>query len=409
MASSGAAAWNKYFKDKGSIATVMKKDSALYDNSGKNVGRINAGTPVIVVEQSEYTSRYPIQTQDGKVSYVTFDNIQKPKTKATQGIKLKPQDFNCIKAKQLWSVDDLCDSLTSEIEDRTDLDPGLKNYLIAITKYYGKKDNVTSSDVSELFTQSMPGLAELQKDYGEMLGAIACIQQGLLTSSGIKLTKNDKIYFPIRGNEPVVDYYINPTVGKPVAISAKSGETTNTLKPGDIITLLDSTGKTNTWKNTTTYKMMQLVAASPTVQFPFFAINVLFPGTLQKNALTQVETKFKAGTMTTKNYDVAPFSVLFSKLGLSVTDKPSIGALFYATEKFVIQTLNTNYKDEVGKIFENATSGLVTYVKFKVDSGSKYGKFDVLASDASGVKKKDVKWRSKNATSRASDKIGLQP
>jgi hypothetical protein len=84
-----------------------------------------------------------------------------------------------------------------------------------------------------------------------------------------------------------------------------------------------------------------------------------------------------------------------------------MGELFYYTEKYVIKTMNTLHP--ATELFNDATSGMVIYVKFEVSNTNKYGKFEILSSDIQNTKKKEVVWRSKNATSRASDKIGLQP
>lgn len=407
MASTGAVAWAKYYQGKDAVDTVMKADSTLYDESGRSIGTVKAGDPVTVLAQAEFTARYPIQTMDGTVGYVTFNNIQKPRTSRTMGIKLKPQDFACIKAKPTWIAKDLATALISEIDDRTDLEPQLKNYLMALTEYWAGLNNMTEEKVGSLYTQGMSGLAEIQKDYGEMLGAIACVSKGILAGKAPRVTSSAIIDFPIRGNEPIVDYYIKTTEDK-ISISAKSGETTNTLKPGDIINLLDSV-KTARWKNTVTYKMMQLVAEKSTAILPYHAINLLYPGTLSGAALKAAETDFKTAYFSNKVKSPAPYANLFKMVGFKVTDPPTIGNLFYATEKLVVQTMNEKYLTEAGKIFDDATAGLVIYVKYKITSGSRAGTFEVMSSDAMTVKKKDVKWRSKNASTRAADKIGLQP
>lgn len=407
MATGGALAWAKYYQGKDAVATVMKTDSTLYDDNGRTIGAVKAGDPVTVVAQSEYTARYPIQTMNGTVGYVTFSNIQKPQTSRTMGIKLKPQDFACIKAKQTWQAKDLAEALISEIDDRTDLEPQLKNYLMALTEYWAGLNSTTAEKVSNLYITNMPGLAEIQKDYGEMLGAIACATKGILEGKAPRVSSTSILDFPIRGNEPIVDYYIKTTDAK-ISVSAKSGDTTNTLKPGDIINLLDSV-KTAKWKNTITYKMMQLITEKQTAILPYHAINFLYPGTISDAALKSADTDFKPANFANKVKSPAPYAKLFNMTGFKVTDPPTIGGLFYATEKLVVQTMNEKYLAEAGKIFDDATAGLVIYVKYKITTSARTGIFEVMSSDAMTVKKKDVKWRSKNATSRAADKIGLQP
>lgn len=406
MASTGAVAWQKHFKDKGVVDTVMKKDSTVYDKSNKVIGTIKAGEPIKALVTDSYLEKYPIQYDTNKTGFVTFNNIQKPKGSRVSGIKLKPQDFKCIMNTSSFTAKQLAEDLSSEIEERTDLDPALKTYLIALTKYYGKLDGVTKADVSELYSTTLPGLAETQKDYGEMLGAIACIKHELLKPSGFSLSSNDKLIFPVRGNEPIVDYYIK-SGKKTISISAKSGSTTNTLKANDILSLLKSTGKEQKWKSKPIYKFIELVAEKSTVHLPFYGMNVISPGLLSTKALDEVKTKFKTANFSSKVYNAYLFADLFKLLGYDVTKPPSMGELFYYTEKYVIKTMNSLYP--ATELFNDATSGMVIYVKFEITNANKYGKFEVLSSDVQNVKKKEVVWRSKNATNRAADKIGLQP
>lgn len=405
MASTGALAWQKHFKGKGILDTVMKKDSSVYDKNGKVTASITAGTAIKVMVSDTYLEKYPIQygTNEG---FVTFNNIQKPKSSRVSGIKLKPQDFKCIMSTSSFTAKQLAEDLSSEIEDRTDLDPALKTYLIALTKYYGKLDGITKLDVDELYSSTMPGLAETQKDYGEMLGAIACVKYDLLKPSGYNLRVGDQLIFPVRGNEPIVDYYIK-SGAKTISISAKSGSTTNTLKANDILSLLKTTGKEQKWKSKPIYKFIQLVGEKTTVELPFYGVNVIHPGLLTQKAFDEIKAKFKTANFSSKTYNAYLFADLLKLLGYDQTKPPSIGELFYYTEKYVIKSMNASYP--ATELFTDATSGMVIYVKFEISNANKHGKFEVLSSDAQTTKKKDVIWRSKNATNRAADKIGLQP
>ena len=406
MASSGAEAWQKHFKDKGVLDTVMKKDSSVFNKDGISIGHVKAGENIKVLVSDVYLDKYPIQLTNGTSGYVTFNNIQKPKSSRVSGIKLKPQDFKCIMNTSSFTAKQLAKSLSDEIEDRKDLDPKLKTYLIAITKYYGKLDGVTKIDVDELYSASLPGLAETQKDYGEMLGAIACVNYDLLKPSGFSLSPNDKLIFPVRGNEPIVDYYIE-TRNEKISISAKSGSTTNTLKAKDIVDLLKSTGKESKWKSKPIYKFIELVGEKSTVELPFFGINIIKPGTISSKAFDEIKAKFKVNNFSSKTYNAHLFSDLMKMIGYDPAKPPSIGELFYYTEKHVIKTMNSLYP--ATEIFEDATSGMVIYVKFQIAGGTRHGKFELMSSDAQKTKKKDIIWRSKNATNRAADKIGLQP
>lgn len=408
MASSGAIAWNKHFKGKCPIATVMKKESIMYDHDGKDIGRIPANIPVVALDSEVYLERYPIKLENNQVAYVTFNNIQKPKSKSVTGIKIKPQDFKTFQNKQKWKSKDLAVALVSEIEDRDDLSPDLKNYMIAITKYYAKLDNISTTEVDSLYSSNMAGLAEIQKDYGEILGALAAVNRDILKDTDYKLSSSNEIEFPLRGNEPIVDYYIYTSAAK-ISISAKSGAVTNTLKPSDVISLLQASKYSsikNKWNNKPIHKYMELIRDKSTIEFPFYAMNLIKPNTVSPKALEEVKSKFRQATFSSDKYAYHLFDSLYKALGLNITKPLKTGQLFYDTEKYVVDYLNKNFPPD--DIFNDATSGLVIYVKFQITSQNKHGKFEVMTSDSMKQKNKKIKWRSKNYAGRAADKIGFQ-
>jgi len=402
VSSTGAMAWNKHFKDKCPILTTIKKESIVYNQDNKPVGRVRANQPVIALESKIYLEKYPVQLTDKRIVYVTFNNIQKPKSKRISGIKLKPQDFKAFQNKTLWKSKDLAKALVDEIEERQDLDPSLKTYLIAITKYYAKLNNTSPQDVDSVYSSSMPGLAEIQKDYGEILGALAAINYGLLSQTGIRLNESNFLEFPLRGNEPIVDYYIHTGKNK-LSISAKSGSTTNTLKPADVITLL---GKNNSkWNTKPIYKVMELVRDKSVTEFPFYALNLIKPNIITNKALQEVSSKFKNVNFQSDKYQYHLFDSVYKYLGLNITKPLKIGELFYRVEKSIVNSLNEKYSPD--DIFKDAINGLVIYVKFQISSQNKHGKFEVMTSDMMKPNKK-IKWRSKNYAGKAADKVGFQ-
>lgn len=414
MASTGATAWSKHFQPifqtKKYVETVMKKESTLEDETGKRILKIDKGTEINVLKTSSYQSKTPISLKSdaSTVYYVTFDHIQKPKSKRASGIKLKPQDFPHINFETNISYQNLVGSITEDLaEYRPDLDPKLVNYLEELLFYWSNMSS-TTTDVSKAYKKLTEGKAEVAKDFGEMLGAIACITKGIIP--GIKISKDTKIKFPRAGNAPLADYFlINKNFnGGQLTISAKSGNTTNTLKPKDILDLLKSQNKTSLWSSKDIYKFMQLVVDTPTALFPFYGINyVMKKEILNKKALDYANANFKVSNFSNKKYDVALFANLFKLLGYDLTKPPTIGQLFYYTEKYVIT--KANEKLNPTDIFEAATSGAVTYVKYSISDSKPQGEFTVLVSDIVKSDKKNIKWRSKNDSNRAADKIGLQP
>lgn len=404
MASTGKEAWEKHFKDKGEVKTAMKKASTLYNDSGQVIGQVPTGEEITALPVEEFSDKYPIKYKQ-KTGFVTFNNIQKPIGKRVSGIKLKPQDFKFF-VKENWGAKELAAALIDEIEERDDLEPSLKNYLSLITAYWSG-ETVTMDAIRSAHGKVDKGIAEVQKDYGEMLGAIACCTKGILKEKGITVGPDVKINFPMRGNEPLVDYYVTDSKNGKLSISAKSGETTNTLKPKDVLDLIASQHQTAQWSQKPVYKFMQIVIDSSTVMMPFNAINMIEGKDVLSDAALTEASKFKSANFMRKDYNIKLFADLMKIVGIPANTQPTMGQLFYATEKYVVKKANEKYPP--GDIFKAATSKSVIYVKFEVTQSKPAGEFKILASDATVIPKKDVFWRSKNATNRAADKIGLQP
>lgn len=402
MASTGILAWDKHFKNKPAFKTKMKKASTLYDENGSVIDQLPIGAVVTVEDNSEYREKYPV-TYNDKKGFVTFNNIAKPISKSVSGIKLKPQDFASIKGRPKNNAKNMALALNDDLLEREDLSSDLVLYASELVKYWGGLPGGSINNIKDTFDTKIP-LNELKKDFGELLGAFACCNHDILGSS-MNVGTNATIDIPLRGNEPLVDYYII-TTNKTYPISAKSGNTTNTLKAADILKLLQSgKNKTDYPDTSMTIKFLTLIDEKPVLQFPFYAINLLRGITvLNSNAMDEVD-KFTAKNMTSSDYNIKNFAQLYKFIGQPETKKLTVGELFYKTEKYVIELANA--KMNPTKIFNDATTGIVTYVKFDITPAMPQGNFEVITSDI--LKMKTVKWRSKNYAARAGDKIGLQP
>lgn len=403
MATTGKAAWIKYFAGKDEVETVVKKESPIFGPGSKQVGTLKASSPITVIGKGEYNTQTLIKCANGMFAKISFANIQKPRGGRVTGIKLKPQDFKFFR-KELWRVDELTKALVDEIEERTDLEPALKNYLSALTTYYGNGSPVGLHAVRQTYSSSLPGLNEIQKDYGEIIGAMACVTRGLLKKQHPDIPRSALMNFPLRGNEPLVDYYIQFKSQK-VSVSAKSGSTTNTLKPTDIIKLLETQGKTNKWKHDDLYKILELISSMSIIEFPFHGINVTEKKELvSKEALSHIKSKFSPSNMSKKDYDTSLLGDLIMHLGFK--EIPTIGELFAKTESAVITELNRDTA-KITRLFNDAVAGAVIYVKYKITGDHPEGKFETISEVSTNSK--PVKFRSKNYAGRAADRVGLQP
>ena len=78
MASTGSAAWAKYFKGQ-DVSTVMKKDSDAYDGDGRTKlnFKVKANEKILVFDSDSYSDKATIKRlSDNQICRVTFNNIR---------------------------------------------------------------------------------------------------------------------------------------------------------------------------------------------------------------------------------------------------------------------------------------------------------------------------------------------
>jgi hypothetical protein len=129
--------------------------------------------------------------------------------------------------------------------------PNVKEYM----KYLMEKATKGKSSIK--FNYSLIDSKELnsiQKDFGEIVGALHIIHDRTLFPT-LKITSGSKIFFPRRGNEPLMDYKIDD-----YKFSAKAGKTTNTIKPSDVLMLVNNNTEIyKKVKDRTEYKVLEFL------------------------------------------------------------------------------------------------------------------------------------------------------
>jgi hypothetical protein len=405
MASSGRQAWLKYFQGRGNIESLMKKESLTYDmfEANKRVGNIAIGQKVIVLSSTEYDSKAAIQYKSGTKDItvrVPFNNIAKPNVRSSAAASLKPQAFGIEETK--YGFDQYVNLVKESIEERTDLTAELRSYLSILFDYYSKAQT-TKQNVTKVFNKvktSIP-INDVNKDFGEVLGPVAVLSENLLRPAKINLTKNIcKIYVPKRPNEPLMDYGLYQN-DKQVIISAKSGKTTNVVKPSDVITLLNKNDKTKRkWKDTKEYKILEILSNNSIINGPLLVIAYLYPTLMDK------EVAATANRFSHDNTKFAPF--INNNEYLKNKEDPTLNEIMYECEKMIQEETKTGSL-YMNSIFADAIKEEVVYIKFELDP-SGVGKWDVIVS-------KDIQnmdtfgrayLRTKNGYTRASDRMGIQ-
>lgn len=304
--------------------------------------------------------------------------------KAAGGIILKPNLFGTSMTKIVDKdipMSGYYNAVTQAIQTTKQLNDTQKELLMALLEDAANPSPKVKARLKKLMKvvgDSLP-INTINNDYGEVLGPLAIMSRKLLPIAGKAV-----VFIPGRSNEPLLDYKITDSK-KQWKISAKSGTTTNTLKPGDVIKLIEADGITDKnhyykkWKNTPQYNVLKLLMEGTTKQGPINA-----GMWLKKNGYKQYFTWLKNDDYTEEIRQQAEDTLVkISREALDFTE-----------------------------IFSDATTSKVYYVKFRMSqSGDTEWKLADEAQNKKEEKKtaKRVVFRSKNFVGRLNqDKLGFQ-
>lgn len=376
MASTGQAAWDKYYRGRPDQQTIVKKDTRAYDDAGKFVTNMSKGDIVTVFESTSYTPKLKCKFKDSIV-YINIDELVKPGSKYSNSVNLKPQAFNLVTSNPI-SLVEYMNRLNNTLDERNDLPGPLKSYLMLLVEYWNGNLAVLD-ELNTLFNQNKTSLPinEINKDFGEVLGPIAIIKHRLL--SNLPISVSSQIYVPARSNEPLLDYKIGP-----YSISAKSGVTTNTVKPSDIIDLLNNNNILKAkYVNSIQYNILKILQENSALEGPPKALRYYLG-----------EDKYKQW-LNNNTY-------LKSKKSYNQNE------LMYEAEK-ELGNLSKNVISFID-IFTDAIRNKIIYVKYEITSGSSTGDFEIIMADDMKLSNQGRRpvFRTKNGYTRAADKLGIQ-
>ena len=318
--------------------------------------------------------------------------------KASAAVSLKPQAFG-VKDTKKYTLREYKTVILDSIEKRSDLTPELKTYLEALFKYCAGDATMRKTELSAIYKAVKDDIPinDINKDFGEVAGAIACHTFQLFSSKKLTLPSNTTIFMPSRPNEPLMDYALH--VGtKQYTISAKSGTTTNTVKPPDILMLLETGKKTTYWRDKPEYKLLDMLANESILAGPIKAVA----------ATTDLIDPAKVETVK-KDMSIEPFAKFIAQNDyLSKRPQPTVNEVMYECEKLLAARTKQGGDLDMNAIFSDAIKEKVIYVKFEIDNTGA-PKFAVtMADDIVMDGSKKVTLRTKNGYTRASDRMGVQ-
>jgi hypothetical protein len=219
-----------------------------------------------------------------------------------------------------------------------------------------------------------------------------------------------------------MDYGIYIGTGKSkklITISAKAlSKTTNVVKPGDILNLLNRTdGSINMkvkWGKSIQYKILTILNENSIANGPPLAAATLVQSSSQLKKKYPGLTMKAAQEMSGKgnNYDFKLWST-FIDHNETVKNRPSKkgkvdqNVIRYACEKILQTECHHGNSSDMKDIFADAIAGRVFYVKFTI---SNVGMPEWAVSTDENFRNADkVCLRTKNGYTRAGDRMGVQP
>lgn len=398
MATSGASAWLKYYSGKGDVDTVMRLDAPAFSKDGVPLNKIiKAGTKVVVLKMASYDAKPLVSADKLGTIRVAFDSIAKPGVKSSSAPSLKPQAFGLKDVH--YPAAEYIRVVKDNIQDRKDIDGKTKAYLEALFEYYSQAPNAKNLARIKSTYNSSIRIADVEKDFGEVLGPIAIIKHGLLKPYKINLTASAKIFVPSRPNEPLMDYSIIDG-HRTYVLSAKSGTTTNTVKPDDIIGLIKKHPNVlKVWQDKKEYKIMEALQHNSILAGPIVALADL--GKISKAAAAEAvkvsQTKGKLDPVPFKDF------IKGNSYLKSLKRAPTLNEVMYEAEKMLSDLTKSSIN--MTPLFKDAISGSVIYVKWSV-KGDGPGIWQIIT--AKELAKEKIFLRSKNGYTRASDRMGIQ-
>lgn len=349
----------KIVKIKGDAKSYTLTSNKFYKNLG---GKLKKITPYKAYPKTELESGHIIELEDDRgakkiiVRYSKKEITSKERPSSvglfwadsSESMKMKPQDLiKSVLGKEV-SASELLSSLKSTINNRSDLSMSIKEYLLDLAN----KNKVNIKKSNPPIEKS--AIRQIEKNFGEIVGALHVVKSG------------EKIFFPGKGNYPLIDFMIIKKDGIDKYSSKGGSSSTNTLKTADLIRII------NDKKEFDIYKSGQY-----TESFKIFNI-------LKDNSVKGAPYKLA-------DY----FGIKYDKNNMDDGSER-----YQASKKSIIEMNKSSVIDKIQEIVNGVLS--VNYIITTIISSS--GMPKIIVKPATEIK---VKFRDKNSKNSWKNKIGL--
>jgi hypothetical protein len=332
---------------------------------------------------------------------------------STESLDLKPQALGI--RDQEYNMDDLADAVINTLYERPDIDPALAGYLELMIEYYWNNQMPKiAQEIKDEYGDMLSKfpMGQIKKNFGEIVGPFAILNSKSDLFKDMKFSTRDKAYFPLRGNEPLVDFYLVKG-GKRIPFSAKSGKsTTNTVKSADIIPMIDNNSEfLRKHGDSIEVQVLRDLHTNSGVDGPMVAAFNLKKSVREFKKITKemlnhwISNSARKGA--TWKYVPELYDDFVEAIGVRTSGrkKPTFGEILYYTEVAICNASKGNKAIlNYSEIFDEVVGGAVNYINLL-----NIGKDGLPQWHTSEGGNSRVIMRTKNGTNRiAADKLGLQ-
>jgi hypothetical protein len=295
--------------------------------------------------------------------------------------------------------------------------------LNTIAKSKGRQKNVAevclkimetpSGGVVDISKLNVAEISDIKNYFAEVMGPIWASERSLIPG----LKSSDYTYYSPSDTERLYDFKVFKGQQEILISNKQKTGGTNTLKPGDVIDLVNKdVNLIKKWKKTKYYKVFQILDNNNVVSGPIKAIAEHYPDLVSVKP-TEYESVISQLTQNDVTLEKVPKSIInlinndpVAAAKYKETGKVSGTMLNFIFEKLLVKQseLDSMYHE----LFVDVTEGNVLFLKFDLNQK---GKLAFLIENPRQSEKK-AKLRSKQGVERRSstgrlklDKLGFQP
>lgn len=339
--------------------------------------------------------------------------------------KLKPQNFDGMTGIKI-TISQVPGMLIESIRSRTDLSVDLSNYLVKLVQYCENSTSVRTNELSSLYRNlEVTEKSAIQKDFSELLGPIIISNESkqTLQSLGLTISGQSKMFIPVAGNYPLVDFMIYTGKTEDQYSVKTLQKTTNTLKAGDILKTVDDSVKR---KHPEEVKILELIDSNDAKLGPILILSKIASKIPEFKKTNKMYRKFSSlrsidNNLLSENPEdwyslFGPIADTYYSRGKSTFDKAWKKQYYYDALTVLAQYTVADFTQDMNWMpFVDDIQTKVNYFKFGLNANGTYS-YEIVNGLSERKPNQKFRLRAKSrlkegaeSTRSGQDKLGIQP